>query len=133
MADTRWSLHNPIGLTLCDCGNAPPHADVVFAGLQCGLGDPEGTYALMRDCLATGRNVELVGDLVQMLDDEVPLVSGFVYYGGAPRQMSVPDRASLEVNEHCRVCPHEIPPVDVLRLIAAEQKRLRRSAKRSRP
>ena len=99
------TLANPVGLTPCECGKLPPHATVLLAGMPCGPGDPERQYRDVRAVLKAGRLAEIVGDIADRLENGMTLVSGFIYYDRAPRDMTVPDRSSLSINEHCKTCP----------------------------
>jgi hypothetical protein len=102
------TLFNPVGLPLCDCGKeGRAHATAILAGMPC---DGAPSYDEWEALIARRVPVEIVGDIVVAWDEEVPLVSCFFFAGCARRSMTVPDRATIPISEHCKVCPMEIWP-----------------------
>jgi hypothetical protein len=103
------TLQRPVGVPLCDCGKRPPHATAWLAGVHCDSDYPAQTCEVARAALRMGASVEIVGDIVAAAErpGRSSLVSCFFWFDGAPRSVSVPDRATLPVNEHCQRCPTE--------------------------
>jgi hypothetical protein len=107
MPSTAVLLTQPVGLPLCRaCSWETPHCWAALFHPPCDQVTLDENFDRLAHALANGMLVELVGDVVSELGDVA--ISAFPYFGGAPRNMTVPSRAG-SVFEHCTACPRLVP------------------------